>query len=172
MGKHVPSAYTGVASWADAVNTASTGGFVGGGRSYGSLYVSTSAATVVAGASTPLKATGTTTAGACQDFTASATNRLTYNGTETATFQVTAAFSVTAADTNQVFNFGLAKSGSYDATTEVTRKIVVASEEGAAALSVFVELASGAYVEFWVENETSGANCEVTKLLLTAVEVS
>ncbi len=160
--------------WAAAVNAAFPVSPAGQYYpAYGGMYLSASAETTVAGADTPVKAAGTTLAlPGARGFSMISNNRLRYTDTETATFAVTAAFSVQAADANQTFNFMVAVGSVPDATSEITRKIVVAAEEGAGSLSTLMEVASQEFLEFWIENTTSGGNATITKLLLTAVKVS
>ena len=144
----------------------------GAGHSHAGMYVSTAVETVIAGASTPAKALGTTTIGSViQDFDMPANNRLRYLGHQTSHFWVTVALSMTSASNIQVLSLTIAKGGTPDASTTIERKVGTGSDIGAAAINGMFELAEGDYLELWVANETTGGNITVEFMNFQIAEV-
>ena len=123
--------------------------------SFGSCYWSTPAATAnVTG--TPIKAAGTTTAVAEEDFTMSADNRLTYDGATTRWFEVLFTGSVTkAAGTTTQAEFSIYKDGVFITGSDVQRQIP-SGDEGAFAVSCHTQIDPGSYVELWCETVDTG----------------
>jgi hypothetical protein len=136
------------------------------------MHFSTAVETVIAGGATPVKALGTTTAGALQDFTAVSNNRLRYDGAQTAQFLVTAAVSMTSVENTQLVGVSIAKTGVQVAASEIFRKHGGGADTAASAVVASVTLATTNYIELWVSNETSTGNIEVEQANITVVEVS
>jgi hypothetical protein len=116
---------------------------------YGGLYFSTPAGTTCIDG-VPIKAAGTTTATQISTEFTHADNRLTYTGSGTRMFLVTATISMTAASAadSEVY---IAKNGSIIVASEIIRKISTASDNGALATSILVTMANTDYVEIWLE---------------------
>ena len=140
------------------------------------LYVSSASATTIGSSSTPVKVAGTTTletTPAAVGFTMPANNRLTYTGTATKKFLVTATITAETAVSapNQLLGFHIAEGGTVNAHTTIQRFVVTAQQKGAIAIQGMFELATNDYVEAWISNETAGNNATVTHMVLTAIEV-
>jgi hypothetical protein len=116
---------------------------------YGSLYFSSSAQTTLS-AATPAKAAGTTAGMENSGFTASTTNRLTYDGAVTRVFHVEACLSVGTGVGAETMTFFIYKNGSIVTGAEIDRKVTT-NDVGACAVACLVSLASTDYVEVWVE---------------------
>lgn len=158
-------------AWAPAVNAAAPFAVKGSGQSYGSLSVSSATETSIGTAGVSVKALGTTTAGLLQDFTAVGDNRLRYDGSQTAVFEVQVHGS--AIGTNaQVLELSIAKGGSNIESTAIQRKTGTGADVGAFSTGCIVELAEGEYVELFVANNTTNANLTIQKMVMTVVEVS
>ena len=158
--------------WSAGVNAAFPVASLGGGHSHAGMYISSAVETVIAGASTPAKALGTTILGAvAQDFDMPANNRLRYIGSQTSHFWVTVALSMTSASNIQVLSLTIAKNGTVDASTTIERKVGTGSDIGAAAVNGMFELAEDEYVELWVANETTGGNITVENMNFQIAEV-
>jgi hypothetical protein len=120
---------------------------------YGAYYISSSAATTPAGAGTFLKALGTTTAIAENNFTHS-TNRLTYNGTPDCFAVAMASVSMTCAGVSKIVSLGFAENGAILTPTRIDRKIGTGSDIGAAGVVGTATLSTNDYLELWVANQT------------------
>ena len=139
--------------------------------SFGSCYISTPAETTIAGADTPIKAAGTTTALQSNNFTHSGSNRLTYTGTTTLYFNVQALISATkAAGSASDVRFAIAKNGSVVTGMSVSRN-VSSTAEGAMACGGIIQMETDDYVEIWVENLDNADNMTVQEGTLTAFTV-
>jgi hypothetical protein len=133
----------------------STTGWVASGaaRDRGSCYVSTPASTTLA-AATAAKASGTTTAGTLGNFTMPADNRLTYTGTATRDFLVSASISAAkAAGTTSLVELHIAKNGTVVTGANV-RLQVAATDEFQMSLVWPVSLATNDYVEIFLKDDT------------------
>lgn len=117
---------------------------------YGSLYFSSSSATTLS-AATPAKAAGTTAEMLSQDFTASTSNRLTYDGTTTLNFKVSASLSASSVAGAETLDFYIYKNGTVVTGSQIQRK-VSNNDVGAVSLECIVSLATDDYVEIWVES--------------------
>jgi len=127
--------------------------------SYGSLYISASAATTPAGAGTPLKALGTTTSGGLRNFTMPANNRLLYSGTPTLHVSGTCSFTSSTASANKTLSYyayhydDSAGSGAVIASSQMQRRHSN-TDVGTGALHFHVDMDVNDYIEIWVANET------------------
>ncbi len=140
---------------------------------HGQIYVSSSAETTIVTKSVFVKAAGTTTlttSPAAVGWSMSANNRLRYDGTADRIAHVTCAISLQAAANSKEIQWRLAKNGTTIADTTITRKIVVNSENGAAAITAIVGVSSGDYIELWVANDTDNTNATLSKMILTVVD--
>jgi hypothetical protein len=121
--------------------------------SFGFCYFSTPAATTVA-TDTPIKALGTTTAGALAEFTHVASNRLRCDVAISRTYIVMFTGSQTKSNNGaDVSTMYLYKNGTTPIPgAETTRTITSATDHGAFAVSASVTLVDTDYVELWIEN--------------------
>lgn len=139
---------------------------------FGSMYISSAAATSISAQNTFTKVAGTTTLEAvARDMSMPANNRLRYDGAITRQFLIKAAFSMTAAASNEVYAFRLAKNGTTIAASEIQRFVGTGSDVGAAAVQASVELSTNDYVELFVENQTSSANPTIEVLHMFALGI-
>lgn len=132
--------------------------------SHGECYISSDGVTA---ATTSYKAVVATTFadGDLENFTHGADGVLTYTGAETQHFLVTVVYSITASDNNKITTFALkVNSDTPLAKSEIRRKIVVAAEEGAAALCSLVELSTGDTLGVVVKLDATTTNLTVTKM--------
>ena len=118
---------------------------------YGGMYFSSSATTTLS-AITPAKAAGTTSSMGLNGFSHTS-NRLTYTGTATRTFEVLATLSAHTVSGAETLTFFLYKNGTLITGAEIDRK-VSNNDIGAVAVSALVSLATNDYVEVWVESLT------------------
>jgi len=140
---------------------------------YAQMFISSSAPTTIAVATTFVKAAGTTTLTTdptALNWTMPTDNRLAYGGTPDRVVMVTCAISLQAVGTNVDLKWRLAKTGTTIADTEITRKVVVASENGAAAISGLVEMSNGDYLELWTANDTDTTNLTVTNMVMSVMD--
>jgi hypothetical protein len=124
----------------------------------GVLYITSSTTTTIGSINTPVKIAGTTTAVNLDRMTSPANNRLTYTGSKTRKFEVTASISFTTSSNNQNISFYVAINGVVQAQTRQQRKTGSSGDIGALALSGIIELSTNDYVEVWVENNSGSAN--------------
>jgi hypothetical protein len=137
---------------------------------FGSLYVSSSAATTIATQDVYVKAAGTTAAigSNAHLITPSTSNRLTYTGTSPRNFIVTGTLSYTHAAVGAIIvGVKIAKNGT---VIDSSRVQVTTANAVTGTLSVIadVELTEDDYVEAWVANHTATDNITVTHMVLTA----
>ncbi len=139
---------------------------------YGEIYLTTPVETVIAAASTPAKALGTTALGpglTAVDFDMPANNRLRWIGSETRVMHVAASFSMTAASNSIVVALYVAKNDVVLPASRVRRKIGTGSDVGTGAMHVAVEMDPNDYLEVWLENEDTGADLTLETLNLFAM---
>ncbi len=124
---------------------------------FGSLAMTTPAATTITVPGTYYKAAGTTTISTTTESVTdgSVNNRLVYTGTPDRHFQVVVALSMTCASSNQVLGMKIAKNGTVIDESIIRRKVGTGSDVGAAALIADVSLSTNDYVELFVTNETT-----------------
>lgn len=133
----------------------------------GNIYISTVALSTITTVNTPVKALGTTTATNLFRFTSNVTNRLTYDGTKTRSFEISASFSMTAPASNKKYSFYIAKNGSVLMDTRQQRKISNGTDIGALTLTGVVELAPTDYIEVWVENNVDASDITIENMNLS-----
>jgi hypothetical protein len=139
---------------------------------YGALYVSSAAATTLAGAATPTKASGTTASIAAHtDVTVATTNRLTYTAAPTVKVLALMAVSMTCATSTQTVAISIAKNGTQVAATIIQRKIGTGSDKGAVATFGVIELAQNDYVEMFVQNDDSTGAITLNKGIFAILSV-
>jgi hypothetical protein len=134
----------------------------------GTLYVSTTANTVIVSSNTPVKVSGTTTATELARFTSPTNNRLLYDGTKTRTFIVTASMSASGTSGTYVYSFYIYKNGvQIPASRQRTKVFSASGDVQVVTLVTTVSLAPGDYIEVWAENNESAADLNVQNLTLS-----
>ena len=133
----------------------------------GSFYLTSTATTAIAAVNTPIKIAGTTTAVNLFRFTSSTSNRLTYNGTKTRCFRVTADLSFTADANGKVFHFYIYKNGVQITSSLQKTKLGNSTDARAVGLSSIVEMAPNDYIEIWIENTTDGTDMTLESINLS-----
>lgn len=120
-------------------------------------------ATVITTTETPVKAEGATTQYAISQKFTHANNRVTYGGSITRDFKVTAIASISSGATNQIGIY-IAKNGQVvtESETYITANAAGRLENGSA--HTIVELQENDYIEIYVENNTSTSNITVEDL--------
>jgi hypothetical protein len=136
---------------------------------YGSLSMTTPAATTIAVAGTYYKANGTTTISTSVEEIAngSVNNRLVYTGTPDRHFNINASISMTTASNSQIVGMKLAKNGVVLDETQVRRKVGTGSDLGAAGVMGCVTLSTDDFIELFVTNETSTTTVTIETLNLS-----
>jgi len=135
---------------------------------YGEYYISTIAATPIVTAGSYVKVAGTTTAGTLSNFTHTSGNRLTYTGTATRKFFVSATISFHGTNGTD-YAFAIGKNNNI-----ITASIVEQTGEGAADLSsvsvqCIVELANTEFIEVFTTSMTGPNNPTVDHMNVVAI---
>ena len=122
--------------------------------SFGSCYWSTATATVNV-ANTPIKAAGTTSSMQLADFSMPLSNRLTYTGADTRTFEIRFDGSVSkgVGGATQSLNY-IYRNGTLVTGAITGRTISSASDIGAFSISAQVIMTTNDYIELWLEDDT------------------
>lgn len=122
-----------------------------------SCYITTSGATGITKANTPVKIIGATTTSELVRFTAPQSNRLQYDGTKSRTFIVNAVLSLTGtSSTAYTYSFYIYKNGVQVPGSRQRTKVYSGSGDiQTVAIVCTVSLAPGDYVEVWAENNNS-----------------
>lgn len=128
-------------------------------QSYGGLYISSSAATTPAIATTALKVLGTTTATNLRNFTMPTNNRLYYTGTPDIHVHGVISFTSSTASANKTLSYyayhydDSGASGSTLAHSKMQRRHS-STDLGTGALHFDVTISTNDYIELWVANDT------------------
>jgi len=135
---------------------------------YGEYYISSIAATTIVTAGQYVKVAGTTTASTLSNFTHTSGNRLTYTGTATRKFFVSASVSFHG-NSGTDFAFAIGKNNNI-----ITASIVEQTGESAADLSsvsvqCIVELANTEFIEVFTTSMTSPHNPTVDHMNVVAI---
>ena len=126
--------------------------------SRGSMYIDSTAETVIVTTDVPVKINATSyTAENLVEFTESVDGRLRYDGLFTRVFDVSMAISMTGGS-NDVYSIYVAKNGSIIASTRQQRKLGTGSDVGAMGVVGSVSLDTNDYVEIFIENNTATDN--------------
>ena len=126
-------------------------------------------ATTISTAGTPVKGAATYVVGIQSGFTGDTTGKIVYNGTaaRVAAVHVSATFSPVASNNQEIF-IQIAKNGTVEAGSKITRKVDAA--ESANASSFFnVSLAQNDYIELYIGNDTSTDNVVLVDAILGIV---
>jgi hypothetical protein len=113
------------------------------------------AQTTISTAGTPVKASATFVVGIQSGFTGDTTGKIVYNGTSArvAAIHVSATFSPVASNNQEIF-IQIAKNGTVEAGSKITRK-VDAAESANASTFFNVSLAQNDFIELYIGNDTS-----------------
>lgn len=135
---------------------------------FGSLSMTTPAATTVSVAGTYVKAAGTTTISSTVEEVSdgSVNNRLIYTGTPDRHFMIEASVSMTTASNSQIVGMKIAKNGTVLDDTIVRRKVGTGSDLGAAGVQGDVQLSTNDFIELWITNESSASTVTIETLNL------
>ena len=117
-----------------------------------------------------VKAGGTTTAGAENSKFTHASNRLTYNGAFSNSFQVSVNCSVRSGSVSQVISIGIAKNGTILSESEMTVRTDVANQEYPSSTSCHLTMTTNDYVEVFVRN-TSSSNMRIADLNVSVIKI-
>jgi hypothetical protein len=136
---------------------------------YGECYISSIAATTIVTTGVFVKVAGTTTAGALSNFTHPSSNRLTYTGTATRKFMITAALSFHGTTGND-YKFAFYENTS----TALTTSFISTTGTGAGNLShvscqCIVEMATNDFIEVFATNADATNNLTVDFMNITAI---
>ena len=115
-------------------------------------------ATTISTAGTPVKAAATFVVGVQSGFTGDTTGKIVYNGTSerVAAIHVSATFSPVASNNQEIF-IQIAKNGTVEAGSKITRK-VDAAESANASTFFNVSLSQNDFIELYIGNDTSTDN--------------
>jgi len=115
-------------------------------------------ATTISTAGTPVKAAATFVVGIQSGFTGDTTGKIVYNGTSerVAAIHVSATFSPFASNNQEIF-IQIAKNGTVEAGSKITRK-VDAAESANASTFFNVSLSENDFIELYIGNDTSTDN--------------
>lgn len=129
---------------------------------YGSIYVTTPAATTIASTTPFYKAAGTTASLNLEDWSMPANNRLQYNGAASVHVHAVVSVGFTTASANQVIELRLVRNAGYTDTdavaSTVSRKSGGAGDVGSTAVHFDTMMNTGDYLELWVRNATTPSN--------------
>lgn len=126
-------------------------------------------ATTISTAGTPVKGAATYVVGIQSGFTGDTTGKIVYNGTaaRVAAVHVSATFSPVASNNQEIF-IQIAKNGTVEAGSKITRKVDAA--ESANASSFFnVSLSENDFIELYIGNDTSTDNVVLIDAILGIV---
>lgn len=137
---------------------------------HGGCYVSTPAATTVTVAGTFYVLAGTTTALDLDLFTHSSPGRITYTGTTTRTFFVTASASVVSSANNILISTRIAKNGTTIAASEMQFYKTTAADTKIVSSQTIVSLAQNDYLEMYITCDSAGATVTANTGTLIANE--
>jgi hypothetical protein len=102
-----------------------------------------------------VKALGTTTANSGNSKFTHASNKLTYTGAFSASFQINVNAAVRSSASNQNISIGVAKNGTILAESEMTIRTSTANQEHPGSTSCQLDLTPNDYVELYVRNTQS-----------------
>lgn len=135
---------------------------------FGSLSMTTPAATTIAVAGTYYKALGTTTISSTVEDVAdgSVNNRLVYTGTPDRHFNIEASVAMTTQSNSQIVGMKIAKNGTPIDDTIVRRKVGTGSDLGAAGVQGDVQMSTDDYLELFITNESGTTTVTIETLNL------
>lgn len=117
-----------------------------------------------------VKAAGTTTANANNSKYTHTSNRLTYTGSFSTSFQVSVNCNVRSGSPSQVISVGVAKNGTILAESEMTIRTDISNQEYPGSTAAQVDLTTNDYIEIFVKNTSTSSlriadlNVSITKI--------
>jgi hypothetical protein len=136
---------------------------------YGECYISSITTTSIGTAGTFVKVGGTTTAGFLSNFTHTNSNRLTYTGTATRKFLITAALSFHGTATND-YKFAFHKNTSSLLSPSIVSTTGAGTGDLAhVSIQTIVELATNDFIEVFVTNADATNSATIDFMNVTAV---
>ena len=117
-----------------------------------------------------VKASGTTTASSDNSKFTHASNKLTYTGAFSNSFQIIVNASVRSSTANLVISIGVAKNGTILSESEMTIRTTTSNQEYPGSTSCQLNLVTNDYVEIFVKNTTS-ADVRISDLNVSAVKI-
>ena len=117
-----------------------------------------------------VKASGTTTANSGNSKFTHASNRLTYTGAFSTSFQVNVNSNVRSGSPSQVISIGIAKNGTILTESEMTIRTDIANQEYPGSTACQLEMTTNDYVEIFVKN-TSSSNMRIADLNVSAIKI-
>lgn len=134
---------------------------------YGGLHAETGTTTNVSGV--PIKIVGTyALSGFEKHFDEPVEGRLRYTGSPTRVFEFEIHFSFTSDTNNLILTLEVAKNGTPLVVTGTQRKISTGTDVGAMSSGFLVELATGDYLEAFLDTSTGDPDITVAHLTLAA----
>ncbi len=124
----------------------------------------------LANVNTWVKANGTTTEGTENSKFSHASNRLTYTGAFSNSFQVSVNCSVRSGSPSQVISIGIAKNGTILSESEMTIRTDISNQEYPGSTSCQLSMTANDYVEVFVKN-TSSSNMRISDLNVSAIKI-
>ena len=134
---------------------------------YGDYYISTIILTSIATQNIYVKVAGTTTSGILSNFT-SASNTLTYTGTTTRKFFVSAALAFHG-DATDEYNFAIYKNGAVVVTSKISVTGKGANDLAHISCQWIVELATTEFIEVFVTNTSTANDVTVDWMNVSAI---
>lgn len=134
-------------------------------ESYGSVYISTAAPTVITAIDTPIKVGGTYTAENLKNFDSPVNGQLRYTGKTPTVKTVSCPISLTNG-VNDIVSFYLAKNGVIVIPTRQQRKISFGGDLGNLTILGSIIFNENDYIEVFTENNTAIASITAERLYL------
>lgn len=117
-----------------------------------------------------VKADGTTTANSGNSKFTHTSNRLTYTGAFSNSFQINVNSNVRTGSPSQVISIGIAKNGTILAESEMTIRTDISNQEYPGSTSCQLEMTTNDYFEVFVKN-TSSTNVRVSDLNVSCIKI-
>jgi hypothetical protein len=133
----------------------------------GNLYLTSATNTNFSGANIPTKVLCPTSAVGLFRVSSPANNQLTYTGTKTRRFAVTASVSVTSSSANKYFSFYIYKNGIKLPESEQAMRLSTGVDKGSLTITCTAQLSTNDYIEIWAANTSDASGMTVETLNLT-----
>lgn len=125
-------------------------------EAYGSFYITTGLTNTANGTPAKLVGSGVTAENISSGFTHATPNKLTYTGTATKVFKITADLTCTHTAQNAILTFSIAKNGTNITNSSIQRKVGTGGDIGALSMSWAVSLATNDYLEVYADSTEAG----------------
>jgi len=119
-----------------------------------------------------VKVAGTTTSNSLTQKFTNTSNRATYTGGFSRIFNITAIASITSSSSNDQIGLYVAKNGTIISSSEVYLTTNASNRAENITIQTIVELATGDYIEIFVENSTDTSDLTVTDLNVLIKSIS